>query len=473
MNTERSNPVRPAAKASTWRLAIVVALCGCAATAWGQSADNSKNVVPPPPAPAPAPPSAPKPPPVVTKPQPRLIVQPGKPMIYTTVPQPLGQVPVAITRGQAKPNNPANPPSPSVPDGFERPIRRGGGLGGVKVQFPNVLSRSPSFVPETYGPVSARRPINPRAPWPCPAEPGPRWSRSGSTRSFIGPSGAVYSTGTSLTVGSGSSSTSGFSADVDLGSVQVHVGSQPPLYPSIYGTYSMEGWNGGGTTGCDVPVWCGTRPSWRHCGTPSGGWDRGWWSWYDRNAYYGPVYGSGWYQYDPTVFYPPSVTEPVPDASAAAAPDADDNPNDALVTAATTLMIDGRFSDASKVLREYTRREPKDAGAWRWLAVSLLAERQSKEAVYAFLRAYEINESLSDLPLEYEAMGLEKSDLGRMIVPLLTYAKVTKSASAYLMAAVIMDARGLDDQATRLLNEAKAAGLDPMLVQRVAAGFAS
>lgn len=446
--------------------AVLVACCGAPALAQNSSNDPpplpprqvQAPAKPPKPTPRPAPVATPTPFPAqpaspITKPQPRLIIAPGKPWIYTTVPQPLGEVPVSITRA----------PRPQTQDDAtgDRPFRTGGGLGGVKAKIPNVLGRSPSYVPETYGPVSNRRPT----PWPCPERPRPRWYQSGRTHSIIGPSGAAYSVdtgGSSVRV----DSTSGVSADLDFGNVQVHLGSTPP----IYGTYPISVGNGPNVD------WNGSCDRWHghhvdHCRPPSSCWDGGWWTWYDSVGYYGPVYGSGWYQYDPSIFYPDSVTNesaPVQASDVAAVEQAD-----RLVAVATDLLQNGRYDDAIVVLREYTRREPKDAGAWRWLGMALLADRQTKEACYAFLRAYETNESLSDLPLEYEAMGLSKSDLRSMTGPLLTYAKVSKSASAYLLAAVIMDARGLDDQATRLLTEAKSAGLDVMLAQRVQAGFSN
>lgn len=448
--------------------AFIVASCGCATGVLAQTSrtpvlptprQTSAPAARPMPRPAAArPQTVPAPGPVYTRPQPRLIVEPGKPMIFTSVPQLLGEVPVAITRA----------PRPTIPwnyDGFERPLRRGGGLGGVPAKLPNVLSRSPSFVPETYGPVVSR----PSTPWPCPQSPRPHWSHHGGNgNSILGPSGAVYSTsGSSFSTGSGFVESTGFSADIDLGNVQIHVGARPPIYgtyPVDWGTsggeWSGSSWNHGGDS-----IWCGSRPICR----PVGCWDNGWWTWYDSVQYYGPVYGSGWYQYDPTIFYPTSVTAPETQAPALDVSTVD--ANDELVSIATMMIGEGRYEEASTALREYTRREPKDAGAWRWLGVSLLADRQTKEACYAFLRAYEINESLADLPLEYEAMGLDRSDLRKLCGPLLTYARVTKSASAYLLAAVLMEARGLDDQSAKLVMEAKAAGLDPMLAQRVSAGF--
>lgn len=461
----------------TAALCALLVACGSASISRGQASTNrpSPTPAPAPPAPAPAPSPAPVPPKSpYTKPVPRLIIEPGKPIIYTTVPQPLGTVPVSITRGPVKPR-PANPVHTPVNGSFERPIRTGGGLGGVKVKFPNVLGRSGSSVPETWGPVIVRPPNQPSPgprPWPCP-EPRPRYYRNGSTVSVIGPSGAIYSTqsqGSSLSVGSG-----GVSGDLDLGNLQVTFGSQPPIYRSdsasnwstIYGTYPMEGvawgssssWNDGNIVGR-----CHTPP--RHCG-----WDRGWWTWYDRVRYYGPVYGSGWVNYDPTMFYPASITDPAQAADSMSAQDAE-VAVDPLVELAAARMHNGNYDSAAKVLREYTRSNPDDAGAWRWLAMALAADRQTKEATYTFLRAYELNDSMAELPLEYEAMGFTEGDLREMTGRVLTFARNTKSASAYLMAAVLMDTRGLDAQSKKLIAEARASGLDATLADRVQSGFA-
>ncbi len=474
MSSVRSNP-------SSVRLAAawtVVVLSGLATTSIGQT----KNIQPTPtpaPAPAPAPTPAPAPPKSpYTKPNPRLIIEPGKPWVYTTVPQPLGTVPVSIVRAPQKPR-PANPIPTPVHGSFERPVRTGGGLGGVKMKFPNVLSRSGSSVPETWGPVLVRPPSNPSPgprPWPCP-EPRPRYYKNGSTVSVIGPSGAIYSanqlavqnSGSSLSVGS-----SGVSGNLDLGNLQVSLGTQPPIYTSdsssnwssIYGTYPMDGVSWGSSSGyhgSNAVGRCYTPP--RNCG-----WDRGWWTWYDRVRYYGPVYGSGWSNYDPTMFYPTSITAPL-DASESMATDAGPGPVDPLVQLAAEHMHSRRFARAATALRQYTLSNPDDAGAWRWLAMALSADRQSKEATYAFLRAYEINDAMAELPLEYEAMGLSEGDLREMSGRLLTYARNTKSASAYLMISVVMDARGLDTQAKKLIAEARASGLDSTLAHQVESGF--
>ncbi|MCC6425877.1 MAG: hypothetical protein IT435_03550 [Phycisphaerales bacterium] len=411
-----------------------------------------------------------------TKPQPRWINEPGKPWVYTTVPQPLGTVPVSVVRGPVvdSPLMPGERPALwGNYDGFERPIRRGGSFGGVPARFPNVLSPARSSVPETYGPVVVRNNHNhynahcPTAPWACPVDRGSRWVGSGHTKSMIGPSGALLfadggSSGSSVAFSSGS----GFSANIDTGNVQIHIGASPPLWNNSWCGTGSGGWNN----------WCGEQPI--VCGSVcnpyiSPVWDYGWWTWYDSTSYIGPVYGTGWYQYDPALFYPASATQSASDPQPAdPAADSQANPNEQLVGAATILMTEAQYTDAARLLREYTRREPADAGAWRWLGVALLADRQSKDAVYAFAQAYRANEGLADLALEYEAMGLDRSDLRDLCTPLLTYARVTKSADAYMMAAVIMDARGLKDQARRLLGEAKAAGLDVMLAQRIAAGFA-
>ncbi|MCG3123918.1 MAG: hypothetical protein GIKADHBN_02356 [Phycisphaerales bacterium] len=455
---------------------VVAAVCGTSSTLLAQG--PQAQVIPMPGRTAQP---AVHPPTIPTRPQPRLILEPGKPWVYTTVPQPLGTVPVVITRAPRQ-HSPQYPGSPSGYPAFERPFRTGGGLGGVPAKFPNVLSRSPSYVKETFGPVLPNRGHHGGGPWSSPVETRPHWNRVGDTRSMIGPSGVVYSTnGSSVTAGGAAVSSgrtysegSSFSADIDLGNVQVHIGSRPPIWPasgsSIWGTYCFDrpDWNGGGGGGTG---WCGTKPPcWDPCRPvcpPT--WDNGWWTWYDSVGYYGPVYGTSWINYDPALFYPPSVTDPAPAADASAAQPSE---LDQLVGFATALMVDGRYGDAAKALRDYMRREPTDAGAGRWLAMALLAQRKTKDAVYEFLRAYESSGALSDLPLEYEAMGFDRSDLRRMSGPLITYARVTKSAGAYLMASVIMDARGMQDQAKKLLTEARTAGLDAGLAGRVEAGFA-
>ncbi len=476
MSMERTRGVRT--------LVTMAALCGCVSAVQAQQ-NNQNGLTPkmpvapvaPPRAPAArpaAPAAAPAQRPAITRPQPRLIAEPGKPLIYTTVPQPLGTVPVSITRGPT--SIPLNNTPGSSEGWFEQPVRRGGLLGGVPVRFPNVLSPSASSVPETWGPFVARNPRMCPAPWPCPVEPRGHWSNHGGGRSMVSPSGAVLvSSGSSLGAGSYATLNSGgFSANIDTGNVQIHIGSTPP----VWGGSGWNGWHGSGWCGNgwgNESGWCHDRPILcsSTCWNPvyRSAWDYGWWTWYDNSYYSGPVYGSGWYQYDPALFYPQSVTQP-PAAGTTADKTSQADPNEALIGLANELMGESQYSQAAQALKEYTRREPSDAGAWRWLGIAQLADRQVKDAVYSFGKAYQVNESIADLGLEYEAMGLDRSDLRELCSPLLTYARVSKSADAYLMAAVVMDARGLGDQARKLMTEAKAAGLDVMLAQRVLAGFA-
>lgn len=200
-------------------------------------------------------------------------------------------------------------------------------------------------------------------------------------------------------------------------------------------------------------------------------WDSGWWTWYDTSSYYsGPVFGSAWTTYDPSYFYPPSITNP-PDPAASTSQARDSTAIDELVSLAAGFMLERRFADAAVAMRDYLRREPTDAGAWRWLGMTLLGDRQTKEAVDAFHRAYTINPAMADLPLEYDAMGMNLSDLRRMTGPLLVFARNTRSAPAFLMAAVVMDARAMPDQSRKIIDEARDAGLDPSLAGRLKASF--
>jgi hypothetical protein len=402
-------------------------------------------------APLPPPPNHPNLP--ITKPQPRVIVQPGKPLVYTTVPPAnvtSGGVPWGLTRA----------PQPVLPPCEPTVIRsRNAGFGGSWVRFPNVLSPSKRVVPETT--FAPTRPFTPSPkPWPCPTGSGGHRNGAVGNTSVIGVNGGVISNGSSVSFGTGSGLTIDGSWGSSSGSnLSVRLGSVPTLRRHCP------------TPPVNDPCWdpC-SNPSRPVCGPSYPTWDHGWWTWYSPAVSYAPVYGSGFVQYDPNLFYS-DANRPARPAPADVAEMTEEDRNELLIREVSSLMSANRFRTASASLGEYLRRVPDDPGAWRWLGIALLSDRKTKDAVDAFAKAYELNPAIADLPLEYDAMGMTKPELRELCSPLLTYARVTRSPHAAMMAAVIMDARGLDAQAVKLLDEARSRGLDPALTDRLRTAF--
>lgn len=310
-------------------------------------------------------------------------------------------------------------------------------LGGVRSTQPNVLGLSPSAPAgssSVYPPYG--RPGY-RSPYPTPIGAGTQVPDG----LYVGSDGIVYSNG-GLIAGTG-----GFSYSADYGSLQIALnngayGQHWNDRDSRYGAYCRRGWGS----------------NWGWYGYP--------YSYYSGWSYYtDPIYG-----YAPT--YPSSVVDPNLTSGGQAASQSSTTSQaapPAPMDLAQQAMQGREYGAAAAYIRQHLGAEPYDALAWRWLGMALLKDRKYKDGVIAIDRAYALEKQLTDLPIEYGAMGLTLSDIRELCGPVIMQARRTRTSASWLTAALLMELRGMQEKAAEYLTLSERAGAEPALIKRLRA----
>lgn len=139
-------------------------------------------------------------------------------------------------------------------------------------------------------------------------------------------------------------------------------------------------------------------------------------------------------------------------------------------TEATTLdyaigaMQAERYDEAVESFRRHLKDNFDDAYAMRQLSVAFIATRQMDDAAAMMRMAYRVDPGLAPYAINRRELGLTPSELRTFVNRSVEYANDTKSGSAWLLVATLMQAEGRNDQAKEMLERSRAAGGDRDLI---------
>ncbi len=186
------------------------------------------------------------------------------------------------------------------------------------------------------------------------------------------------------------------------------------------------------------------------------GWFYGWDDYhYDTiDGYYAPV--------DPALYTgaPSAPAAPAPAVAPPAAPLTDREQGDA-------FLLEGRYDEAVRAYTRHLDADPTDAGALRALGLALLADGKVPEGVASIARAYRAAPALADYPLVPGALPGGERELRRIFTRVSLYANRVGISAAWLTAAVVAQGEGRLSVAIRMVERARAQGIDGPLCDRL------
>lgn len=150
--------------------------------------------------------------------------------------------------------------------------------------------------------------------------------------------------------------------------------------------------------------------------------------------------------------YTPPAPAPLPPAPA----EAPETPEQQ----AQRAMRDGRMTEAVDLWRRVLRDAPANAEAMRSMAIALASQGDLTQGVAMMSMAYRTDPTLAERRVDRGVIFGDEGDLRREVRRLAVYANKTEAASAWLTLAVLMQAQGRDDNASRMIVKAREAGLD-------------
>jgi hypothetical protein len=126
-------------------------------------------------------------------------------------------------------------------------------------------------------------------------------------------------------------------------------------------------------------------------------------------------------------------------------------------------LRNAQAESAVKNLRNYLKTRVDDAQAMRMLAVALLETKHFDDAAAMFRQVYRTDPGLASEPIDALDLGIDESDLRRMVNSSVTYAHRVNSASSWLTVAALMQAEGRKAQAKDMLGRAEKLGLEAII----------
>jgi hypothetical protein len=133
---------------------------------------------------------------------------------------------------------------------------------------------------------------------------------------------------------------------------------------------------------------------------------------------------------------------------------------------ATEDFQTGRLDEAISAYRRHLTSAPADAPVLRLLAVALLANGQVKEGIATIGLAYRTDPALASRPVDKTVLPDGDDTLRSLVTRAVTYANNVKTGSAWLMVASLMQAQGRADYAAKMIDRAKAAGLESVVAEK-------
>ncbi|MBC7835800.1 MAG: hypothetical protein H7Y88_11975 [Phycisphaerales bacterium] len=125
----------------------------------------------------------------------------------------------------------------------------------------------------------------------------------------------------------------------------------------------------------------------------------------------------------------------------------------------TLALSGGDGEQAVKELRRHLKDDPTDGPAMRLLALALLETGNVEESVAVMVMAYETEPSLAWEAIDGANAGWSNSDVRDRVESAVAYAHRTKTGSAWLSVALLMQAEGRDGLALKMLERASELGL--------------
>jgi len=130
------------------------------------------------------------------------------------------------------------------------------------------------------------------------------------------------------------------------------------------------------------------------------------------------------------------------------------------------------FAEAIKLFKEHLKSSPDDVLSSRQLAVSLIESKDVESGAALLRELYRKDPTLAEKPYAGGECGQDSSRLRDMVGRLSGHANKTGSPSAWLAVVVLMQADGRNAQAAKLLDKAKAGGLESDILTKFAAVLA-
>jgi tetratricopeptide (TPR) repeat protein len=131
------------------------------------------------------------------------------------------------------------------------------------------------------------------------------------------------------------------------------------------------------------------------------------------------------------------------------------------------LLRYGEEDRAADAYREHLASTPNDHAAERGLAMVLLEQGKTEEAVALLVMAYQNQPTLARQAINTDILPGGVMDHRRRFNRVMTYANRVKTSSGYFAASVLAQSEGRGDIARRLLEKANAAGLDKKIADEM------
>ncbi|MGE3323577.1 MAG: hypothetical protein AB7K52_15115 [Phycisphaerales bacterium] len=170
------------------------------------------------------------------------------------------------------------------------------------------------------------------------------------------------------------------------------------------------------------------------------------------SSYYAPIYGQ-------LVTIDPRAIDPALYTPSQAPPVQFDESLLSDVERGHLALERGDAGDAIGFYSTHLAAHDSDADAMRWLATALLLNSKPAEGVAMMIMAYQTDPALAGSPLIASRFGGDAA-LNARFVAAVGYANSTRGSSAYFTASVLAQALEKPLVARRLLEKARAAGLD-------------
>ncbi len=124
----------------------------------------------------------------------------------------------------------------------------------------------------------------------------------------------------------------------------------------------------------------------------------------------------------------------------------------------------GQTATAVTMIRKHLKVQPDDTGAMRVLGMALLETKQFDDAAAIFRQAYRTDPNLSNEPVDVAELGIDDTELRRLVSSTVLYAHRVNSGSSWLTVAVLMQAEGRKVNARDMLARSEKLGLESTIV---------
>lgn len=126
-----------------------------------------------------------------------------------------------------------------------------------------------------------------------------------------------------------------------------------------------------------------------------------------------------------------------------------------LVETADAALAAGQWGIAARLYQKHLQTSKDDHLAERSLAIALLGNRETAQAVAVMAMAYTQEPGLAAIPIDLDTVGEGPLKFRELFNAASTYANRVKTGSAWLTAGVLAQAEGRDDVAKRVLARGK------------------